>query len=151
MGDISDAPDLLYTGTATYLVTGTVSFGLAAATIGNTATVTTPLGTVDPDPSNVKRANEALASFGSHYLLDAEKVDEILQIGIAPNRIDLLRSPEGASFEEAWARRIESSYGEAVAYWIDLDSLIAIKSLIDNPRHREDARILKKVRDRRGD
>ena len=57
------------------------------------------------------------------------------------------------SFEEAWKRRIEGRYGDAMAYWIDLESLIAIKSGIDDPRHQEDARVLKAVRDRkkRGD
>jgi hypothetical protein len=34
------------------------------------------------------------------------------------------------------------------ANWIDLESLLAIKSAIDHPRHQEDARILKMVRDR---
>jgi hypothetical protein len=31
--------------------------------------------------------------------------------------------------------------------WIDLESLIAIKSGIDHPRHQEDARILRLIRD----
>jgi adenosyl cobinamide kinase/adenosyl cobinamide phosphate guanylyltransferase len=50
---------------------------------------------------------------------------------------------------EAWPRRIESHYGRAPANWIDLDSLLAIKSAIDHPRHQEDARVLRAVRDRR--
>ena len=58
------------------------------------------------------------------------------------------RSHEDA---EAWDRRIEGTYGRARANWIDLDSLIAIKSSIDHPRHRENVRILRLVRDRHGD
>lgn len=42
-----------------------------------------------------------------------------------------------------------SADGRARAYWIDLDSLIEIKSRIDDPRHQEDARILRMVRERR--
>jgi hypothetical protein len=37
----------------------------------------------------------------------------------------------------------------ARACWIDLDSLIEIKSRIDHPRHREDVRVLRMVRERR--
>jgi hypothetical protein len=103
---------------------------------------------IDPDPVNVGRANEALAAFGSPYLLDVANVDEILQLGVAPNRIDLLRAPEGPSFEEAWRRRVDGVYGRATAHWVDLETLIDIKSRIDDPRHQEDARILKLVRER---
>lgn len=104
---------------------------------------------IGPDSENVRRANEALDSFGSPQLLEPESDDEILQLGVAPNRIDLLRETGGVSFEQAWQCRIEGRYGDAKAYWIDLESLIAIKSAIDDPRHQEDARVLKAVRDRK--
>lgn len=104
---------------------------------------------IDSDPENVHRANQALAAFGSPFLLDPARSDEILQLGVAPNRIDLLRGPEGPTFEEAWLQRVDSTYGGTTAHWIGLDALIDIKSRIDDPRHREDARILRLVRDRR--
>ena len=68
---------------------------------------------------------------------------------MAPNRIDLLQDPGGVDFDRAWSRRIEGRYGRASVCWIDLDSLIAIKSGIDDPRHQDDARVLKMVRERR--
>jgi hypothetical protein len=107
---------------------------------------------IDPDRENVERANRALADFGSPYLLDANNLGEILQLGVEPNRVDLLREAGGSSglqFADAWRRRIEGRYGAARANWIDLDSLIAIKSGIDDPRHQDDARVLREVRDRR--
>jgi hypothetical protein len=103
---------------------------------------------IDADPPNVARANAALAAFGSPYLLDPRDPDEILQLGVAPNRIDLLRAVEGPSFDAAWARRIDGEYGRVLAHWVDLDTLIDIKSRIDDPRHREDVRVLRMVRDR---
>lgn len=104
---------------------------------------------VGPSEENVGRANQALEAFGSPHLLDPGQREEILQIGVAPNRIDLLRMPGGITFQEAWALRIRGRYGSAGANWIDLESLIAIKSGIDQPRHQEDARVLRLVRDRR--
>ena len=106
---------------------------------------------LDCEHENVKRANIALSEFGSPQLLDPDDRDEILQLGAGPNRIDLLRETVEHEFAEAWDRRIKGMYGRARANWIDLDSLIAIKSRIDHPRHREDVRILRLVRDRRGD
>ncbi len=103
---------------------------------------------IDSGQENVERANRALTEFGSPELMSIEDPKEVLQLGVAPNRIDLLRGVVALSFAEAWPRRIESHYGRAPANWIDLDSLLAIKSAIDHPRHQEDARVLKMVRDR---
>jgi len=104
---------------------------------------------IDPSPENVRRANAALTEFGSPYLLTAESPEEILQLGVAPDRIDLVRHVRGARFETAWKKRIKGQYGSAKANWIDLDGLIRIKSRIDNPRHQEDVRILREVKKRR--
>lgn len=101
---------------------------------------------IDPSPRNVQRANAALAEFGSPHLLTVDEPDEILQIGLPPNRIDLLRTAEGPSFALAWKRRIVGRYGRADANWMDLDSLIDVKSRIDDPRHRRDVRALEAVR-----
>ncbi len=103
---------------------------------------------IGPDPANVERANRALADFGSPHLLDPGRTDEILQLGVAPNRIDLLRDT-GLEFDELWRNRIEGRYGRASASWVDLDGLIAIKKRIDHPRHRDDVRVLERVRERR--
>jgi hypothetical protein len=103
---------------------------------------------VDSDQKNVRRANRALENFGCPALLTIDDPEEILQLGVAPNRIDILRETIALSFAEVWPRRIESHYGRAPANWIDLDSLLAIKSAIDHPRHQEDARVLRAVRDR---
>jgi hypothetical protein len=104
---------------------------------------------IDPAPENIKQANRALGEFGSPYTLNSENVKEILQLGVAPDRIDLLMNVTGATFETAWKNRIRGRYGEAKANWIDLDSLIRIKNRINNPRHQEDVRVLREVRKRR--
>jgi hypothetical protein len=103
---------------------------------------------VDSAPENLARVNRALSDFGSPYLADPEEPDEILQLGSDPNRIDILRNVVEFNFEDAWDKRIEAPYGEAPANWIGLDGLITIKSRIDHPRHQEDARVLRMVRDR---
>jgi hypothetical protein len=104
---------------------------------------------IDSDRDNVVRTNRALEDFGSPMLLTVDDPEEILQLGVAPNRIDILRETIALGFAEVWPRRIVSHYGRAPANWIDLDSLLTIKSAIDHPRHQEDARILRAVRDRR--
>ena len=103
---------------------------------------------IDPDPENVKRANDALAEFGSPFLLNSKNIKEILQLGVAPDRIDFIMNVIGVKFETAWEKCVKGRYGTARANWIDIDSLIRIKSRIDNPRHQEDARVLREVKKR---
>ncbi len=104
---------------------------------------------IDAAKSNVRRANLALKEFGSPFLLNPDKPEEILQLGVAPNRIDLLRNIKGARFATAWKKRVRSPFGRIEANWIDIDSLIRIKRLLDGPRHQEDVRLLKEVKKRR--
>ena len=101
---------------------------------------------IDPAKKNVEQANQALREFGSPLLMDPDLTEEILQLGVAPDRIDLIRSITGVRFETAWKNRIKGIYGNAKAYWIDIDSLIRVKSRIDHPRHQEDTRILREVK-----
>lgn len=104
---------------------------------------------VEGTDRNIERANLALADFGSPMLLDFNNPQQVVQIGVAPNRIDILVHIEAVAFREAWKKRVESSYGGGQAHWIDLESLWRIKSSINHPRHREDARILRRIMERR--
>lgn len=104
---------------------------------------------IDPSEYNVKRANVALAEFGSPFLLNPDNDEEILQLGVATDRIDLLRTIKGGRFATAWKNRIRGKYGKANANWIDLNSLLRIKRFINHPRHQDDVRVLKEVRRRR--
>jgi len=104
---------------------------------------------VENDPDNIDRANRALTDFGSPTMLEKDSPNQVVQIGIAPNRVDLLVEIGPVKFGEAWAKRIEKPYGGSPANWIDLESLLSIKSAIDHPRHQEDARVLRLVKDLR--
>ncbi|MBN2552476.1 MAG: hypothetical protein JXB06_06885 [Spirochaetales bacterium] len=101
---------------------------------------------VDPNPENLHKVNEALIEFGSPYLLTQEDPSEILQIGVEPDRIDILKRLEGVTFSAAWENRITAAYGEVTTYWIDIDDLIRVKEHLDHPRHQEDVRILREVK-----
>lgn len=143
--DFEDILELLARHQARYLIVGGLAFIYHAK----------PRYTKDMDlwieftPENVGRANAALAEFGAPALLSRDHDEEVLQLGIAPDRIDLFLRMGGMRFEDAWASRIQDKYGDADANWIDLDCLLAIKSAIDRPRHQEDARVLREVKKRR--
>jgi hypothetical protein len=103
---------------------------------------------IDSAPDNIERVNEALVEFGSPFLIDPQTDEEILPLGVAPDRLDFLLQVKGVSFESAWKKRLKGIYGTAKANWIDIDSLIQIKRQIDHPRHQEDVRVLREVKKR---
>ncbi|MFO7900274.1 MAG: DUF6036 family nucleotidyltransferase [Planctomycetota bacterium] len=105
---------------------------------------------VDPSPDNIGRANEALTEFGSPWLIEPGDREQIVQIGVAPDRVDLLLKLDGIpDFDSAWAERVRDRYGSTEVNWLSLDDLIRSKEAIDHPRHREDVRTLRKLKERR--
>ena len=148
MNTISDFEDILFLlekHQVNYLIVGGMAFIFHAK----------PRFTKDmdiwvaPEANNVEQTNTALNEFGSPFLLTLPvDTDEILQLGVAPDRIDFLLDLPGVLFDEAWEKRVRSSYGKVSTNWIDIDSLIKVKQAIDVPRHQEDARILLQVKER---
>ncbi|MGH9606126.1 MAG: DUF6036 family nucleotidyltransferase [Terracidiphilus sp.] len=83
------------------------------------------------DAENAKAVFRALAHFGAPLqgISEADFVDgTFFQIGVPPDRIDILQRIEGVSFEEAWANRVEGLIdGEVPAFVISKDDLIRNK------------------------
>ena len=140
--DFEDMLELLHRHQVKYLIIGGLAFVYHAK----------PRYTKDmdlwvcPSAENIRRANRALAEFGSPTLLGFDEPTQVVQIGVAPDRIDLIVDVGSLDFDTAWERRIAGRYGRSQANWIDLDGLIEIKRNIDSPRHQEDARVLMEVK-----
>lgn len=101
---------------------------------------------IGPAVDNIVRANRALEDFGSPISIEPDNLDQIVQLGVAPDRIDIMLTVPGVRFETAWNRRNIGNYGSVATNWMDIDSLIRAKRRIDNPRHQEDVRVLLEVK-----
>lgn len=89
---------------------------------------------IDPEPANVARAWTALGAFGAPLeaigvsVADLEREGTVIQIGVAPNRIDILTSISGIpAFAEAWAGRMESRVRGRTFPFLGRQALIANK------------------------
>lgn len=95
---------------------------------------------------NAARLETALASFGfaSLGLRAADFVDSyrVIQLGRAPNRIDLLTSINGVSFDEAWASKVEGTLAGTVVHFIGRQALIQNKKATGRSRDRADLEAL---------
>ena len=105
---------------------------------------------IEPSAENARRVWDALVRFGapvdSLSVADLHTPETVFQIGVEPNRIDLLTSIEGLDFEPAWSHRETSSYGELPISILGLDDLIACKRHAGRPQDLLDVTWLERAR-----
>ena len=84
------------------------------------------------DETNSEATLAALVDFGFGALgltaSDFTTPNTVVQLGYPPNRVDLLTSPSGVTFEECWQERVELRLDELVVPFIGIVGLIANKS-----------------------
>jgi hypothetical protein len=99
---------------------------------------------VSPDPANAEHVYRAIAEFGGplhgtspEYFTRANVV---FQLGVEPDRIDILTGITGVSFEAAWATRVvEETY-----HFISREALIQNKSATGRDQDLVDVKNLKR-------
>ena len=104
---------------------------------------------VRSSPVNAERLMSALKQFGFGEIgitsEDFLKSDYIVQLGIEPNRIDLLTGISGVTFDEAWkTRKTVTLQGEQV-FVISRDLLIRNKEATGRPKDLLDVDALKRI------
>jgi hypothetical protein len=79
------------------------------------------------DKENAKRMVQVLKDFGFESLgleeSDFLEADTIIQLGYAPNRIDLIMGMPGVEFEECYRSRLEEEIDGVKIKFIDLENL----------------------------
>lgn len=86
---------------------------------------------VETSPDNSGRLWRALASFGAPLegISEEDFRDQqlVYQIGMEPNRIDLMFGVTGVTFETAWQNRVRSTYGGVPVCFLGKSDLIRNK------------------------
>ena len=65
---------------------------------------------------------------------DLTRPKMVFQIGMAPNRIDILTEIEGVEFAEAWERKVEGEYGDCRIHVLSRNDLITNKRAVGRPQ-----------------
>jgi hypothetical protein len=99
-----------------------------------------------PGVENIGRACNALAGFGVPAdlvrALREASPDEIVWLGRAPTRIDLLQSIPAVEFEDAWPRRLVIDLNGVTVPVLGKEDLIRNKQAVGRPQDRRDVRLL---------
>ncbi len=101
---------------------------------------------VRPTPQNAKRLLAALEDFGFGSLGltadDFSQPDRVVQLGVAPIRIDLLTSLSGVSWEEAVSHKRRVLYGGISVPVIGIQEMIANKRAVGRTKDLADIELL---------
>jgi hypothetical protein len=104
---------------------------------------------VRPSAENGARIVQALRQFGFGSLgieaVDFEATDRMIQLGRAPNRVDLLTRLYEVSFDDAWSTRIHGTIDGVPVWFIDRDSLLRNKRATGRPQDLADAEFIERV------
>ncbi len=99
---------------------------------------------------NAQRVWEALDAFGAPFgdlkLNDLSSPGIIFQMGLPPNRIDIITGIDGVEFQAAWEHRVSSTYGDQPVVVIGLDELIQNKESTGRPQDVLDAKTLRQIK-----
>ena len=106
---------------------------------------------IEPTSDNAERVLTAIRSFlGSDLGLtttDLITPGNIIQLGVAPSRIDVLSRLSGIhDFQAAWEARVAAKFGEVDAHFLCLDDLIREKEAAGRDQDLADLRSLLRVR-----
>jgi len=106
---------------------------------------------VRPTRENAERVFQALARFGAPLEgvtpEDFADPEMIYQIGVAPNRIDVIMAIAGVDFERAWTGRVEKTYGGVPIHVIGKADLVRAKKASGRPQDLLDVEALEKTPD----
>lgn len=97
---------------------------------------------VIPQMNDVDKICEALKKFGAPLRgikpQDFNDKRMILQIGVAPVRVDILLDIPGVSFQSAWKNKRKIRYGRTPVYILGKNDLIAAKKKAGRPQDKID-------------
>lgn len=107
---------------------------------------------LDRSKTNAQKMLLVLKDFGfesvSLTIVDLMEPDQIIQLGFEPNRIDLITSISGVSFDEAWENADEGTLGTEKTYFISLEHLIQNKMATNRKRDLADVEVLNKLKNK---
>lgn len=103
---------------------------------------------VSTDDENARRVWRALGRFGAPLadltVADLRRPDTVFQIGVAPQRIDVMTGIDGVDFATAWSQRIDVDIDGLTVPVLSRDVLIRNKRATGRPHDLADADWLEK-------
>ncbi|MBK8270016.1 MAG: nucleotidyltransferase [Planctomycetes bacterium] len=109
---------------------------------------------IEPSLANAQLVLQVLNTFGFASLriteTDLSKANQIVQLGVKPNRIDLLTSISGVSFDQAYDARVNAEIDGVLVPILGCVELIRNKRSSGRPKDVADAVSLERIQEDSG-
>ena len=103
---------------------------------------------IEKTKENAINIFHALDEFGVPFSIDPDDFlapNSVLQIGIEPNRIDILTDIDGLTFQEAWRNRQLVKFDDIETYSLEIHDIIKNKTASNRPKDKLDLVQLKEL------
>lgn len=104
---------------------------------------------IESSKENAEKILKSIKNFGFTDITltykDFLEPDQIIQLGIAPLRIDIITSIRGVDFQSAWKNRVIGRYGDIETYFISKADLIKNKQASGRKQDLADIEKLEKI------
>ena len=108
---------------------------------------------IEASVENAERVWAALVQFGAPLRgmqpADFAKPDLVYQMGVEPNRVDVLMGIDGVTFSTAWRNRVRTTYGGIPVFVLGYNDLLRAKRAAGRPQDLLDLQRLAAQRRRR--
>ncbi len=105
---------------------------------------------VEPSVDNARKIISSIEMFFNNDLGlkpdDFTGRGKFIQLGYAPNRIDIITDIPGVDFRTVWKNRVKSRYGNQETYFIGLNELIKSKKVSKRPADKDDIEYLQRAK-----
>ncbi|MGH7452704.1 MAG: DUF6036 family nucleotidyltransferase [bacterium] len=105
---------------------------------------------VEPTSDNAQKVWKALAKFGAPMadltLDDLSNPDVVFQMGVEPNRMDIIMDIEGLQFSEAWENRVIRKYDDQSVFVLSHDDITRVKKIAGRDQDLLDVKNLERAK-----
>jgi len=103
---------------------------------------------IEPNEANIRRAHEALKSFG--YDVSNITINDLLTKKVLIRQYlvetDIHPFVKGISFDRVWTNKVKAKFGDTFVWFASLDDLIRMKQAAGRPKDAEDLKFLRKLK-----
>ena len=135
--DYKDILEVFNSSNVEYLVVGAYAMG----NFGYTRSTHDIDLWVNKSVVNAKKICDALEEFGIPFSIEPDdfmEQDSVIQIGLAPYRIDILTDIDGVDFESAWKNKVDGTILGVQTSIVSLKDLMLNKSSTNRPKDKLD-------------
>lgn len=103
---------------------------------------------INNDKDSAFKLEQALLDFGfvTNASVEFQKPNQMIILGVEPNRVDILNTPKGIDFEDCYANSLSDNFGKGQIRFLSKTDLIKNKLSVGRPQDLVDITTLNNIK-----